>query len=120
MTKRILLVQPGFGDRMVMKDFLYSLGYQVVGEVKDTDSALEEYGKLKPDFVIVDAVVPEVDGVVATTRLIRMDLEAKIIICVTRGQRSLAMESLAAGAKELIIKPFNQRQLHKALQSASR
>ena len=104
----------------MMKDCLYSIGCQVVGEAKDTEETLEKYENLKPDFVVVDAVVPEVDGVACTARLLRLDYEAKILVCVSRGQQSLAIQALSAGAKEFIIKPINERQLKKAVLNMSR
>jgi two-component system chemotaxis response regulator CheY len=113
-------VQPKFGDRLVLKDCLYSIGCQVVGEAKDTDETLEKYDSLRPDFVVVDAVVPEVDGVACTSRLLRFDPDAKVLVCVSRGQQSLAIQSLSAGAKEFITKPINERQLKKAVMNMSR
>ena len=120
MSKRVLIVQPKFGDRLILRDHLASIGCNIVGEAKTTDEAVEKYDRLRPDFVIVDAVVPEVDGVAATAHLVRLDMEAKILICVSRGQQSLAIQALSAGAKDFVIKPINLRQLNKAIQSLTR
>jgi len=117
MIKNILIVEDGFGERMILRDALFSLGYKVVGEAKNIAESLEKYEKLRPDAVILDAVIPDVDGISAVMKLLRIDHEANILICVTRGQRSLAMEAMSAGAKDFITKPINTHQLQKALVS---
>ena len=120
MSKRVLLVENKFGDRLVLKDHLSTVGCTIIGEAKDVDESMEKYEKLKPDMVVVGAVVPDIDGVAVVSRLIRMDGDAKILICVTRGQQSLALQALAAGAKDFIVKPINDRQLRRAVDSLSR
>ncbi|MHB0912571.1 MAG: response regulator [Armatimonadota bacterium] len=118
MGKRILIVEDNFGDRMILRDHLASFGYSVVGEAKTIDESIEKYDKVRPDLVLIDAVIPDVDGVSAIMRILQVDYAANIIVCVTRGQQSLAMEALAAGAKDFITKPINPRTLHKAVQKA--
>lgn len=106
-----------YGDRLVLRDYLFSFGYSIVGEAKDIEGFLEKYRTLKPDLVVMDAAIPDVDGVSAVMRLLREDSQAVILISVTRGQRVLAMEAIQAGAKDFVTKPFNPRSLHKTIRS---
>lgn len=117
MGKRVLIVNDSFGDRLVLRDALASAGYQVVGEAKSIEESLEKYDKLRPDIVMMDATVPDVDGVSAVMQILRQDQEANVLMCVSRGQRTLAMEAVQVGAKDFITKPFNIRQLRRTLQS---
>ena len=105
---------------MVLRDYLTSLGCNVIGEAKNIDESIEKYTKSRPDFVVVDAVVPDVDGVAAVARLIRLDGTAKILVCVTRGQQSLGLQALSAGAMDFVLKPINIRQLHKSIQNLTK
>lgn len=96
-----------------------SLGYHVVGESKDIRDSLEKYDVLRPDIVLVDSMIPDMDGIAAITRLLLIDPGAVIIVCVTRGQRGLAMQALSAGAKDFVVKPVNFQQLRKVLINAA-
>lgn len=115
MGKRILIVDDSYGDRLVLRDALISLGYQVVGEAKNIEESLEKYRNLRPDAVILDAAIPDDDGVSAVKKLLRLDLNANVLMSVSRGQRTLAMEAIQVGAKDFITKPVNTRQLMRAL-----
>lgn len=118
MAKRVLIVEDSFGDRLILKDHLYSLGYSIAGEAKSIDESVEMYDKVRPDLVILDAVVPETDGISAIYKLLQLDMDACIILCVTRGQRGLAMEAMTAGAKDFVTKPINPRALQRAIRNA--
>ncbi len=118
MGKRVLIGAYGFADRMVLRELLASLGYHVVGEAKEGRAVIERYQDLKPDLVVVELPMPDMDGV-ATVREIRyQDPDATVLICASRGQRGLATEALHAGAKDLVLKPIQPRRLHRAIQMA--
>ncbi len=115
LSKRVLVVNDSFADRMMLRDLLISLGYSVVGEAKDGRESLEKYKELKPDLVIVDVAMRDMDGPSTVRELTLIDPDATILMCASHGQRALAMESLQAGAKDFIIKPINPRRFMKTL-----
>lgn len=115
MSKRVLVVNDSFADRMILRDLLASLGYSVVGEAKDGQESLDKYKELQPDLVIVDVAMRDMDGPSTVRELTRIDPNAVILMCASQGQRALAMESLQAGAKDFITKPINPRRLLKIL-----
>lgn len=115
MATRVLIVDSSYGERMILKDLLFSAGCHVVGEAKTLDESVESYRRLQPDIVIMAISVPDVDGVSGVMRLLRLDYNARVLICASRGQRALALEALRAGAKDLIIKPFTLRHLARAV-----
>lgn len=118
MGKRILVVDDSFGDRLILRDLLAACGHHVVGEARNIEQSLEKYEVLKPDLVLVGGIVPDVDGVSAVMQLLRQDINAVIIVCVTRGQRTAAMEAMRAGAKDFVTKPLNLRQLRRTIHNA--
>lgn len=117
MAKRVLIVDGSFGDRMVMRDFLISLGHRVVGEARNYLESFDKYRELRPDIVMMGASVPDMDGVAAVSQILRFDPDAVILMCVNRGQRSIAMEAMQVGAKDFITKPLNIRQLRRVIQA---
>ncbi|MHB0998784.1 MAG: response regulator [Armatimonadota bacterium] len=118
MAKRILVVDDSFSDRMILRDCLQSIGYSVVGEAKDGLEAVDKYKKLNPDLVLMDAAIPDSDGISPVMKILRINKDAAIIICASNGQRRLAMEAVSVGAMDFVIKPVNPRTLHKVIHSA--
>jgi len=104
---------------MILKDYLMSLGYHIVGEAKRGRDSLQMFRDLKPDLIVLGAAMPDMDGVSVVRELVREDTDAVIIICVARGQRALAVEALGAGAREFITKPIDMRHLRRVLSQAS-
>ncbi len=104
---------------MVLRDYLMSFGYQVVGEAKGGRQSIEMFRNLKPDMMVLDAAMPDMDGISVIRELIHEDQDAVILICVARGQRALAVEALGAGARDFITKPFDLRHLRRVLNHAS-
>ena len=102
MAKKILLCG---GDAFV-RDTLTRGGYEVVGEAANGEEALRQYALCKPDLVLLDLSVPAPDAVQTIKQLKQQDGNACILICVSVGQRQLAMEAVKNGAKDFLVKPF--------------
>jgi two-component system chemotaxis response regulator CheY len=119
LSKRVLIADDSFGDRMILRDYLMSFGYRVVGEAKRGRESVEKFRELKPDLVVLDAAMPDMDGVSVVRELLREEHEAIILVCVANGQRALAVEALGAGARDFITKPIDSRRLRRVLHQAS-
>ena len=63
MAKNILIVDDAAFMRMMIKDILTKNGYNVVGEAENGLKAVEMYTELKPDLVLMDITMPELDGI---------------------------------------------------------
>jgi len=74
-----------------------------------------QYKKLKPDLVTMDIVMPEMDGIDAVKEIRAFDPEAKIIMVSAMGQQSMVIDSIQAGARDFIIKPFQPPRVQEAL-----
>ena len=106
MAKNILIVDDAAFMRMMIKDILTKNGYNVVGEAENGAKAIEKYSELKPDLVLMDITMPEVDGIAALKKIKGSDPNALIIMCSAMGQQAMVIESIQAGAKDFIVKPF--------------
>ncbi len=104
--KNILISDDAAFMRMMIKDILTKNGYDVVGEAENGAIAVEKYNELKPDLVIMDITMPEMDGIEAVKTIKGNDPDAKIIMCSAMGQQAMVIEAIQAGAKDFIVKPF--------------
>ena len=106
MGKGILIVDDAAFMRMIIKDILTKAGYEVVGEAADGKEAVSLYTSLKPELVLLDITMPEMDGIDALKKIMQQDRNAKVIMVSALGQSSMVIESIQAGAKDYIVKPF--------------
>ena len=106
MGKRILVADDAAFMRMMIKNILTKGGYEVVGEAANGKEAVEQYEKLQPDLVLLDITMPEMDGIEALKKIKASYPDALIIMCSAMGQQAMVIESIQAGAKDFIVKPF--------------
>ena len=106
MGKNILICDDAAFMRMMIKDILTKNGYNVVGEAENGLIGVEKYTELKPDLVLMDITMPEMDGINALKKIKEKDPGASVIMCSAMGQQAMVIESIQAGAKDFIVKPF--------------
>ena len=103
---KILTVDDAAFMRKVIKDTLSKAGYTEIFEAEDGAMAVEKYNEIKPDLVLMDITMPEMDGIAALKGIKSADANAKVIMCSAMGQQAMVIESIQAGAKDFIVKPF--------------
>ena len=106
--KKVLIVDDAVFMRVVLKNILLKEGYDIVGEASNGLEAIEKYKELKPDVITMDITMPEMDGIVALQELVKIDSEVKVCMVSAMGQEKIIIESIRKGAKDFIVKPFNQ------------
>ena len=106
MAKNILICDDAAFMRMMIKDILSKNGYNVAGEAENGAKAVEKYNELKPDLVLMDIMMPEMDGIQALKAIKSGNPDAAVIMCSAMGQQAMVIESIQAGAKDFIVKPF--------------
>ena len=103
---RVMIVDDAEFMRMIIRDILLMHGHEVVAEVGDGEEAIQTYLEVKPDLVLMDILMPDMDGKEALKKLLVMDPEAKVVMCSSLGQQALITESMKIGAMGFIVKPF--------------
>ena len=116
MAKNILICDDAAFMRMMIKDILTKNGYNIAGEAENGAKAVEKYAELKPDLVLMDITMPEMDGIEALKKIKASDPGASVIMCSAMGQQAMVIESIQSGAKDFIVKPFQADRVIEALQ----
>lgn len=116
--ENVLLVDDAAFMRMVMRDMVTKCGYNVVGEASNGKEAIMKYNDLRPDIVLMDITMPELDGIQAVKGIKMMDRNAKIIMCSAMGQHAMVIEAIQAGAIDFIVKPCKPEKLAESLKAA--
>jgi two-component system chemotaxis response regulator CheY len=118
MNNRVLVVDDALFMRSMIKDILVNAGdFEIAGEASNGKEAVDRYDELRPALVTMDIVMPEMDGIEATKAILQHDPKAVVVMCSALGQEALVIESLAAGAKDFIVKPFSAERVLKVIRS---
>ena len=104
--KRVMVCDDAAFMRMMIKDILVKNGYEIAAEAENGLKAVERYPEAKPDLVLMDITMPEIDGIEAVRRIKALDPSANVIMCSAMGQQAMVIEAIQAGAKDFIVKPF--------------
>jgi DNA-binding response OmpR family regulator len=105
--KKILLAEDEFRMRKLIKDYLQKYGYQLV-EAEDGEQALELYIKEKPDLVVADWMMPNMDGIELCHEIKQMGI-TPVIMLTAKSEEKDELEGLKFGADDYIRKPFSPK-----------
>ena len=117
MSKKILLVDDAAFMRMMLKDTLSKEGYTDLFEAVDGADAVDKFGEIGPDLVIMDITMPNMDGLEALKAIRAKDPNANVVMCSAMGQESMVMDAVRSGAKDFIVKPFKPDRVLKTVSS---
>jgi two-component system, chemotaxis family, chemotaxis protein CheY len=115
-----MIVDDAIFMRQMLAKILIAEGFEICAEASCATEAVEKYKTIKPDLVTMDIVMPmmeELDGIGAVREIIKVDPEARIIICSVMGQQSLVVEAIRAGAKDFVTKPVQPIRLLEAVKN---
>ena len=118
MAKNILIVDDAAFMRMMIKDILTKNGYNIAGEAENGLKAVEKYNETKPDLVLMDITMPEMDGISAVKEIKKLNGGAKVVMVSAMGQQSMVIEAIQAGAADFIVKPFQPDRVLESLKKA--
>jgi len=102
---KILVVDDAAFMRMRCSKLLTENGYEVV-EAENGLDAIAKYKENKPDAVLLDITMPEMDGLTALKEIRKVDPDAKVAMVTAMGQQSMIMDAIKSGAKDFVVKPF--------------
>lgn len=103
--------------RMDLKEMLTTLGYLVVGEAGDGISAVNLARELRPDLVIMDIKMPDLDGI-AAAKILTEERIAPVLLLTAFSQQELVEGAKEAGVVGYVVKPFRESELIPAIEIA--
>lgn len=114
---RVLIVDDESLIRMDLRDIIESCGHEVVAEGTNGVEALELCKKHKPDIILMDVKMPELDGIEAA-RQIGFHHEAPVVLLTSYSQQDLIDKARDSGVYGYLIKPLREEQLVPTLEMA--
>src|SRR5690606_10007425 len=112
---RLLIVDDAKLMRMTLSNILTKANHEIVGEGDNGRDAVDVYRQLTPDLVTLDITMPEMSGLDAIKEIRKEFPHAKVIMCSAMGQQKMVVESIEAGAKDFIVKPFDEGRVVEAV-----
>lgn len=113
---KVLVVDDAPFILKAIRDILEAYSNEVF-EAVNGEEALSVFQEVRPDVVLMDILMPKLDGVGATKKIMEIDSQARVIVITAVGKHGLEKECMAAGARDFIVKPFKTRDLLKAINS---
>jgi two-component system chemotaxis response regulator CheY len=101
----ILVVDDAAFMRLRAVKLLVAAGYSVI-EAENGRLAVEVYHRERPDAVLMDITMPEMDGLEALTEIRRIDPTARVAMLTAMGQQAIVMDAIKRGARDFVVKPF--------------
>ncbi len=117
---RILIVDDHALFRDSLRSLLTARDLEVVGEAGDGKEAIRLAWELKPDIVLMDLMMPEMDGLEATKRLAAELPEVKVIVLTAADDDAKLFEAIKSGAKGYLLKNLESSEFFELLEGVSR
>lgn len=114
------VVRQGLRTFLELQDDATSLPIAVVGEASNGSQAVDQAKLLQPDVVLLDLVMPEMDGVEATSRIIESSPRSRVIILTSFGEEDRVIPAIQAGAQGYLLKDIAPNDLVQAVREAYR
>ena len=112
---KILTVDDAAFMRKVIKDTLSKAGYTEIFEAEDGAMAVEKYNEIKPDLVLMDITMPNMDGLEALKAIRAKNSAANVVMCSAMGQEAMVIDAIQSGARDFIVKPFKPERIMKTV-----
>lgn len=118
MQNKILIVDDALFMRAMLKKILKEAGYTEIFEAANGVEACTVYEAEKPDAVLMDISMPEMNDIEALKAIVREDADAVVVMCSAVGQEAMILEAVQSGALDFIVKPFKPEQIIQAVETA--
>jgi two-component system, chemotaxis family, chemotaxis protein CheY len=112
---RYLVVDDSVFARKNIIKMVQLFGGEIAGEAGDGLTAIAEYNRTKPDVVLMDITMPQMEGIEAVERIVRQYPEARIVMVSSVGYQENILAALQKGAKHFVQKPVKPEVLYEIL-----
>src|SRR6266481_713082 len=112
---RYLVVDDSVFARKNIIKMVEQFGGQVAGEAGDGCTAITEYDRAKPDIVLMDITMPQMEGIEAAEKIIRQHPDARVVMVSSVGYQENIVAALQKGAKHFVQKPVKAEVLYEVI-----
>ena len=112
---RYLIVDDSVFARKNLARMIETFGGQVAAEAGDGLTAISEFDRTRPDIVLMDITMPQMEGIEAVERIVRQHADARIVMVSSVGYQENILAALQKGAKHFVQKPVKPEVLYEIL-----
>jgi two-component system, chemotaxis family, chemotaxis protein CheY len=112
---RYLVVDDSVFARKNLAKMINAFGGEVAGEAGDGCTAITEYARTKPDIVLMDITMPQMEGIEAVERIVRQHPDARIVMVSSVGYQDNILAALQKGARHFVQKPVKPDVLYEII-----
>jgi two-component system, chemotaxis family, chemotaxis protein CheY len=112
---RYLVVDDSVFARKNLARMIESFGGQLAGEAGDGLSALAEYDRTKPDIVLMDITMPQMEGIEAAEKIVQKHPDARVVMVSSVGYQENIVAALQRGARHFVQKPVKPEVLYEVI-----
>ena len=112
---RYLIVDDSVFARKNIIKMVEQFGGQLAGEAGDGCTAITEYDRARPDVVLMDITMPQMEGIEAAEKIIRQHPDARVIMVSSVGYQENIVAALQKGAKHFVQKPVKPEVLYEVI-----
>lgn len=113
---KFLVVDDSGLARNRVKEYVESLGYEVIAQACNGQEAIECYNQYKPTCITIDFEMPILNGVEASKRLLTLNKDLNIILITSVEDKKELINAIKMGVKKVIKKPFTQETFNRTIQ----
>jgi two-component system, chemotaxis family, chemotaxis protein CheY len=111
----VLIVDDAEFMRVMLREILEDMDWTVTGEAADGAEAIDKFQRSQPDLVLMDITMPHMDGIEALRAILQQNPQALVVMITALGQKDQVLSAIKAGARDFIIKPFDQERVQDTL-----
>ena len=111
---KVLIVDDAEFLRVQLSKILGANGHKVF-QAENGIRAVAAYKEIHPDIVLMDVIMPFMDGLTALKEIVSFDPQARVVMLTALGQELVALEAVKLGARDFVIKPFERDRVMKAV-----
>lgn len=114
---KVLLVDDSRTIRNIQKKTFTQLGHNDIMEAADGVEALQQLAQSRPDLVLIDWNMPNMDGITLVRKIRETDKTLPLMMCTTEAETSRVLEAIKAGVNNYLVKPFNAESLKEKVEA---
>jgi len=115
LSDTVLIIDDAEFMRVMLADIVEDMGMTVVGQAVDGQEGVTAFNSLQPDLTLLDITMPNMDGLEALEKMMASRSSASVVMITALGQKEQVLASIKAGARDFIIKPFDQERVQETL-----